>query len=58
MINYRIEMDLNVPDTDFWIARIYANSDYLTMYGAFSEKEAKQIAQAFIDGIKFARGES
>ena len=58
MINYRVEMDLDVPDTGYWIARVYAYSDVLTMYGAFSESEAKALADAFIDGIKFARGES
>lgn len=41
-----------------WTADIYANSDYLKTIVEFStEKEAELAAQAFIDGIKFARGE-
>lgn len=55
MINYR----LNVWEVqDFWHVDIFANSDHITTLGEmYSEKEALKVGQAFIDGIKFARGE-
>ena len=56
MINYRF--DTIKDNDDSWSVRIYANSDLLNMYiGCISFKEACEIGQAFIDGIKFARGE-
>lgn len=44
---------------DIWTANIYANSDLLITIDEYaSDKEASIAAQAFIEGIKFARGES
>ena len=41
-----------------WSADIYANSDFLTFIGEVSsEKEAASLAQAFIRGFRFSRGE-
>lgn len=57
MINYRIELYLNDPDAGYWISKIYAGSDLLTTYVAASKLEAKKLAAAFIDGVKFARSE-
>lgn len=57
MINYHV----NVWATqDIWFADIRTNSDFLTgLSGEFSsEKEVAIAAQSFIQGIKFARGES
>jgi len=56
MINYRFEIEKD--NNDSWSVKIYANSDLLNMYiNCISHKEASEIGQAFIDGIKFARGE-
>ena len=44
---------------EIWTADIFANSDLISGSGDYStEKEAAIAAQAFIDCIKFARGES
>lgn len=56
MINYRFETQKS--DNDSWTVKIYANSDLLNMYiNCISFKEACEIGQAFIDGMKYARGE-
>lgn len=58
MINYRYEINESEEHGDFSV-RIYANSDLMNMYIACSSyKEASEIGQSFIDGVKFARGES
>ena len=57
MINYRYEVNKSEKHNTFSV-KIYANGDLLNMYiGCLSYKEASEIGQAFIDGIKFARGE-
>lgn len=44
---------------DIWTATVYANSDVIIILDEYaSEKEASIAGKAFIDGIKFARGES
>ena len=58
MINYRFDTKRDI-EADSWTVKIYANSDLLNMYiNCVSFKEACEIGQAFIDGVKFARGES
>lgn len=56
MINYYFKpWEVN----DIWTANIYANSDVIAVIKEYaSEKEAGIAAEAFIEGIKFARGES
>ena len=57
MIHYRFEIDRD-KENNYWIVKIYANSDLMNMYiGCSSHKEASVIGQAFIDGVNFARGE-
>jgi hypothetical protein len=57
MINYRYEVN-QCKEQDCFTVKIYANSDLMNMYiGCVSEKEASETGQAFIDGVKFARGE-
>ena len=57
MINYRFETQKNEDDS--WSVKIYASGDLLNMYiNCISFKEACEIGQAFIGGIKFARGKS
>lgn len=55
MINYHFktwEVD------SIWTADIYANSDCIKTIDEYStQHEAVIAAEAFIDGIKFARGE-
>ena len=55
MINYHFDVwEVN----DIWVADIRANSDFLVGLGEFASKtEATIAANAFIQGIKFARGE-
>ncbi len=55
MINYRLNAwEVN----DLWAVDIYANGDFLeTLHEYATKEEAEKIGQAFIDGIKFARGE-
>jgi|FreactcultureFD7_1027221.scaffolds.fasta_scaffold76510_1 hypothetical protein len=57
--NPKINYHFNVWETqDIWVADIRANSDFLVGLSEFaSEKEARIAANAFIQGIKFARGE-
>jgi hypothetical protein len=56
MINYHLKpWEIH----EIWHVDVYANSDFVTTLGEMaSEKEAVKVGQAFIDGIKFARGES
>jgi hypothetical protein len=56
MINYRIELDLDKKEIRY-IANIYANSDLIKFYVGSTELEVIRLANGFIDGIKFARGE-
>lgn len=56
-----IKYHFNVWETqDIWFADVRTNSDFLTgLCGEFASKqEATRAAQAFIEGMKFARGES
>lgn len=55
MIEYR----LNAWEVhDLWHVDVFANSDHVITIGEMaSEREALKVGQAFIDGIKFARGE-
>ena len=56
MINYRVEVVED--DIGLWAAMIYANSDLLRCYNRINLKDdAYSIGEAFIDGIKYARGE-
>ena len=63
MINYRLETLTSWDEEEtglyYWSVKIYANSDFLKFYIGFSTRnEAERTGEAFIDGIKFARGES
>ena len=62
MINYRLETLTSWDEEEtglyYWIVKIYDNSDLMNMYvGCLSHKDASEIGQSFIDGVKFARGE-
>lgn len=54
MINYFYEIN---KSKFYWIVDIYANSDLLRSYSYATKQEVEGAAQAFIDGVKFARGE-
>lgn len=55
MINFHFKVwEIN----EIWSADIYANSDFIAGCEEYeTRKEAEIAAQAFIEGIKFARGE-
>lgn len=54
-LHYYIEQEEN---SQFWTAYIHANSDLIHIYQSCPTKQiAEYKASAFIDGIKFSRGE-
>ena len=54
-LHYYSEQDCDF----FWTSYVYANSDLIHIYQSCLTKQvAEYKAQAFIDGVKFARGES
>ena len=56
MINYRIEVFDDIRE--LWSVEIYANSDVLLSYGGINtQDDAYLVGEAFVDGIKFARGD-
>ncbi len=58
MINYRYEVEESEKGF-FWMVYIYANSDLIGRDSTcYSELEAETYGKAFIDGVKFARGQS
>jgi len=58
MINYWYEVVQLDSDKNLWAVKIMANSDRLrTLEGYSSKGEAEASGQAFIEGIKYARGE-
>lgn len=55
MINYHYE---TWEVDEIWFVDVYGNSDCLAnMNNLASQREAEQVGQAFINGIKFVRGE-
>ena len=57
MINYRIETSTNNPEYNIWYSRIYANSDLLMSFSGNSKEHAEELAQTFLMGIMFCKGD-